>query len=45
MPTTICKKTYSQYITRFDDHLNKVNLALTNSGKHKETPHSHQEHS
>ena len=26
------QKTYSQYITRFDDHMNKVNLALTNSG-------------
>ena len=26
------QKTYSQYITRFDDHLNKVNLALTDSG-------------
>ena len=29
------QKTYSQYITRFDDHLNKVNLALTNSGSTK----------
>ena len=26
------QKTYSQYITKFDDHMNKVNLALTNSG-------------
>ena len=34
------QKTYSQYITRFDDHLNKVNLALTNSRKHKRAaPH------
>ena len=31
------QKTYSQYITRFDDHLNKVNLALTNSGSTKMT--------
>lgn len=26
------QKTYGQYITKFDNHMNKVNLALTNSG-------------